>query len=150
MVLGRQVACCLQEATSATSSNSSYRSLTCMKCPVDRLASQPLGTMRAGPKQSGDPVDQYVVLIDDDEDLRASIADLVESCGKRCLAVGSLAELVDHRAAALACELAIVDVNLGAAKPSGIDAYEWLRGEGFDGRIVFLTGHAPSHPLVSR
>ena len=32
--------------------------------------------------------------------------------------------------------------------PSGLDAYLWLRKHGFHGRIVFLTGHAGSHPLV--
>jgi FixJ family two-component response regulator len=33
--------------------------------------------------------------------------------------------------------------------PSGLDSYGWLRKHGFEGRIVFLTGHAASHPLVS-
>ena len=37
---------------------------------------------------------------------------------------------------------------MGPQVPSGLDAYGWLRKHGFDGRIVFLTGHAASHPLV--
>jgi DNA-binding NarL/FixJ family response regulator len=43
---------------------------------------------------------------------------------------------------------AILDINLGQGEPTGIDAYHWLRSRGFSGRVVFLTGHAASHPLV--
>ncbi len=70
--------------------------------------------------------------------------------GRACLGFASFAELVESREAVLACELAVLDVNLGAGQPSGLDAYEWLKREGFAGRVVFLTGHAPSHPLVQR
>jgi hypothetical protein len=41
----------------------------------------------------------------------------------------------------LNCTLAILDVNLGAGNPSGVDAYRWLKQERFVGRVVFLTGH---------
>jgi FixJ family two-component response regulator len=43
---------------------------------------------------------------------------------------------------------AILDVNLGPGRRSGIDAYAWLRQKGYTGRIAFLTGHARDHPLV--
>jgi FixJ family two-component response regulator len=43
---------------------------------------------------------------------------------------------------------AVLDINLGAGEPTGIDAYHWLRSHGFSGRVIFLTGHAASHPLV--
>jgi DNA-binding response OmpR family regulator len=42
----------------------------------------------------------------------------------------------------------LLDVNLGAGQPSGIDAYRWLREHSFPGRIVFLTGHATTSPEV--
>ena len=42
----------------------------------------------------------------------------------------------------------ILDINLGPDRRSGIDAYAWLRRQGYKGRIVFLTGHANNHPLV--
>jgi FixJ family two-component response regulator len=48
----------------------------------------------------------------------------------------------------LACDSAILDINLGPGQPSGIDAYKWLRNNGYRGRIAFLTGHAGTHPLV--
>jgi hypothetical protein len=43
---------------------------------------------------------------------------------------------------------AVLDINLGPGEPTGVDAYHWLRSRGFSGRIIFLTGHAASHPLV--
>jgi FixJ family two-component response regulator len=46
--------------------------------------------------------------------------------------------------------VAILDVNLGPEVPSGLDVAEWLREHHFAGRIVFLTGHARSHPLVAQ
>lgn len=91
-----------------------------------------------------------VVFLDDDKDLRDLFADVVALLsGRDCLTVGSVAELIDQRVQALAAELAILDINLGPDAPSGLDAYHWLREQGFGGRIVFLTGHAASHPLVA-
>jgi FixJ family two-component response regulator len=92
-----------------------------------------------------------VFVVDDDEDVCAAIADLIANMSQQpCLRLGGLAELVKLGARALACELAIIDINLGAGAPTGIDVYDWLRGHGFRGRIVFLTGHAHGHPLVKR
>jgi DNA-binding NtrC family response regulator len=93
----------------------------------------------------------YVLVVDDDEDLRQALGDvLVEILGLGWLGVGSLDELVALGQRALDCRVAILDVNLGAGRPSGIDAFEWLRSKGFRGRIVFLTGHARSDPLVAK
>ena len=91
-----------------------------------------------------------VLFLDDDDDLRDTFVEFIaESFDGECLALRSYEELVAHRAQALSCDLAILDVNLGADVRSGIDGYRWLRGEGFRGPIVFLTGHANSHPLVA-
>jgi DNA-binding response OmpR family regulator len=90
------------------------------------------------------------LLLDDDEDLRTLLCQLFEGCGSDCLAVGSVEELRTLGARALACDLAILDVNLGSRRESGVDAYEWLMAHAFAGRIVFLTGHARSHPAVLR
>ena len=64
------------------------------------------------------------------------------------MGVGSYEELVALGEEALGCRVAILDINLGPNRPSGIDAYAWLRHKGYTGRIVFLTGHASNHPLV--
>ena len=90
-----------------------------------------------------------VLLVDDDEDLRQSVGELVGIlCGYDCVACDGLNELVGARERALACQAAIIDINLGAGRPSGLVVYDWLRAERFAGRILFLTGHAATHPLV--
>ena len=91
-----------------------------------------------------------IVVLDDDQDLRESVSDVFAVLGRSCLALPSLAAMCDCDREVLACDLAILDVNLGDGVPSGVDAYAWLRERSFGGRIVFLTGHARSHPLVAR
>ena len=92
-----------------------------------------------------------VLIIDDDEDLREALGELTAKLsGERGVVVGSLAELAQLEARALQCSVAIIDINLGSDVPNGIDVYDWLRARRFAGRIVFLSGHGPSHPLVQR
>lgn len=92
-----------------------------------------------------------VLLLDDDDDLLDAVGDLVRLIsGAECLRLRSFAELVAQREAALACERAILDINLGPSQQSGLDAYAWLKEQRFGGNIAFLTGHARSHPLVAR
>lgn len=91
-----------------------------------------------------------ILLLDDDDDLRETVGELIALWGTRCLALPSLAAMTAEERAVLACRLAILDVNLGDGQPSGVDAFEWLRRRRFAGRVVFLTGHARSHPAVAR
>jgi FixJ family two-component response regulator len=92
-----------------------------------------------------------VMLLDDDTDMRQALGELIAMLtGGRCLALASVAEMMQRRDDALACTLAILDINLGRGQPSGLDAYDWLQRERFAGRIAFLTGHAQHHPLVAR
>ena len=91
--------------------------------------------------------EKSVLLLDDDTDMREVVCELFLFHGVRSIGVGSLDEmkrLEDVRSFGLA----ILDVNLGAGCPSGVDAYRWLMAQSFDGRIVFLTGHARSFPGV--
>jgi len=92
-----------------------------------------------------------VVLVDDDENLLGSFADFLETvAGVKCLTFRGLDELAAHKSDVCNGEvdLAILDINLGADQPSGIDIYRWLQNEKFAGKIAFLTGHAGDHPLV--
>ncbi len=92
-----------------------------------------------------------VLLLDDDDDLLATLGELVTLLtGRACVATRSFEELLARRDDALACPVAILDINLGRGKPSGLDVYTWLREQHYSGRIFFLTGHARSHPLVAR
>jgi DNA-binding NtrC family response regulator len=91
----------------------------------------------------------FVLFVEDNDDLREVLVELVKiGLGRPCVGLASYNELVALGEEALRCEVAILDINLGPNQPSGIDAYAWLRRNGFGGRIVFLTGHASNHPLV--
>lgn len=92
---------------------------------------------------------KHVLILDDDPDLLSVMADIVaQVCGHQSITAADLTELQNKRLAALACDIAFLDVNLGAGKPSGVDAARWLRAQGFRGRMYFLTGHAHDHPLI--
>jgi CheY-like chemotaxis protein len=91
-----------------------------------------------------------VLILDDDDDLRAIMVELLEAFDIPCEAVSSVAELKESLARFSGFMLAILDVNLEPGAPSGVDAYLWLRQSGFRGRIAFLTGHARTHPLVQQ
>src|SRR5262245_10728189 len=90
-----------------------------------------------------------VLFLDDDDDLRATFTELVRTVFEReCHGLASHRDLIALGPRALHCGVAILDINLGPRVPNGIDSYGRLREHGFGGRIVFLTGHAASHPLV--
>jgi DNA-binding response OmpR family regulator len=94
---------------------------------------------------------ERVLVLEDDNDLRTLLCDLLVLSGaKACVSAGSVEAMVRQKDQVLGCELALLDVNLGSGAQSGLDAYHWLRENGFGGRIVFLTGHARSHPLVRK
>ena len=90
-----------------------------------------------------------VFVLEDDESLRTMLGSYLESSG-RCTVytMASVRELERHLADLPHLFAAILDINLGPAEPTGLDAYRWLRSHGFAGRIIFLTGHARNHPLV--
>lgn len=90
-----------------------------------------------------------VVVLDDDEDLRDALGGLVGVYTRTPpLCLRSYAAFVEARSEVLACPLAILDINLGAGQPSGVDAFRWLTSERFSGRVLFLTGHGQHHPQV--
>lgn len=91
-----------------------------------------------------------IFLVDDDADLRDALCDIFTLCGAQCVALPSVAAMVEAADAVLGGDVAILDLNLGEGQPDGVDAYEWLRQQGFAGRIAFLTGHGRSHPAVAR
>jgi DNA-binding response OmpR family regulator len=90
-----------------------------------------------------------ILILEDDDDLRASLSDLMSLEGaESCVTAASLAEVQARADEVLGCALAIIDVNLGEGVPSGVDAYRWLRDHEFAGRVVILTGHATSVTLA--
>lgn len=90
-----------------------------------------------------------VLIVDDSSDLRQSLGELVDVyMGASSLQAAGLDEVRAHQSEALQCEFAVLDINLGAHQPSGLDVYRWLKNRSYGGRVVFLTGHAKDHPLV--
>jgi DNA-binding NtrC family response regulator len=90
-----------------------------------------------------------VVFLDDSEDLRHLLTILLKTrLGLDCLTLSRFQQMDDHLVEILCCETAILDINLGAGEPSGLEAYKWLKERGFKGQIIFLTGHANSDPEV--
>src|SRR5689334_22123255 len=92
---------------------------------------------------------ETVLLVDDDDDLRAAMDEVLHRLGvRRLVGAASLRDVEDQREEALGCQLALVDINLGYGEPTGINVFEWLEREGFRGRVVFLTGHGSQDPRV--
>ncbi len=67
---------------------------------------------------------------------------------EHCLKLESYEEFRIKGEEVLRSAIVFLDINLGFGRKSGIDAYRWLKERNFEGEIVFLTGHAASHPLV--
>jgi DNA-binding response OmpR family regulator len=94
-------------------------------------------------------MNKRILFLEDDQDLLASyekLFGLLFNCST--VSAMSVDELRVNAATALSCDLAFLDINLGYGVESGIDGFHWLRNNGFKGQIIFLTGHARSHPLV--
>ena len=91
-----------------------------------------------------------LVLLDDDIDVLDALSDLFAALGATTVAVDSVAALKGRRQEVLTCGLALLDLQLGQGKPTGLDALDWLRAEGFAGRVVLITGHGAGHPLVEQ
>jgi len=90
-----------------------------------------------------------VFLLEDDPDLAKTLARLITVLKKvHCIFAPGVDEMNKIGAEVLSSSLCLLDINLGPAKASGIDAYHWLKQNNYRGKIVFLTGHASEHPLV--
>jgi len=91
-----------------------------------------------------------VLILEDDEDMRSLLCELFLMGGaERCLGVGSVEELRRRGDEVHQAQLALIDINLGSGKPSGLDAFAWLQSRRYGGQVVFVTGHAASHPLLA-
>lgn len=91
-----------------------------------------------------------ILVMDDDIDLLEVLQETLHSlCNiEHVITATSLEGVMQQQEKILNCKLAILDVNLGAERPSGVTVAQWLRDHGFQGKIVFLTGHAVSDPEV--
>ena len=91
-----------------------------------------------------------IVFLDDSEDLRELLPILIKSLlGEECRSFGNLKEFEDHMEEVLLARVVILDINLGPNVPDGVDAFHWLMKHGFQGKVLFFTGHARSNPQVA-
>src|SRR5689334_20315828 len=91
-----------------------------------------------------------IVFLDDNEDLRELMRILIEaSLAVECICFGSLMEFEVHSAEVLRAKVAILDINLGPNVPDGVAAFNWLMDHGFQGKVLFFTGHARTNPQVA-
>ncbi len=89
-----------------------------------------------------------ILICDDDPDIAEVLGEFFQDHGYPCVIAHSLEEVVARGSEALGCDLAILDVNLGGNRPSGVDVFRWLQQERFGGTVVFLTGHAGTSSVL--
>jgi FixJ family two-component response regulator len=91
------------------------------------------------------------MILDDDDDLRETLAEMFQlMCGVETILAPDVEGMVAVGNDVLRSSIAFIDVNLGAGRPSGLDAYHWLLEHEYHGRVVFLTGHARLHTQVEQ
>lgn len=84
-------------------------------------------------------------------ELAAALKSLVELSGENeVLLANSVHDMIAQGAEVLRCGHAFLDIDLGPNRPTGVDAYMWLKAERFSGRIYFMTGHGSRHPTVAK
>ncbi|MFT3698130.1 MAG: response regulator [Kofleriaceae bacterium] len=91
-----------------------------------------------------------LLVVDDDEDLLQMLENLFSRAKVPHVCASSLAEVKALGDVLPTLDTALLDINLGPGQPSGVDIARWLREAGFAPRIIFITGHAPDHPLVKK
>lgn len=87
-------------------------------------------------------------MVDDNLDLLEVLGIYIRGAGIEALAATSFEEVQALGPALDEVTLAILDVNLGYGRPGGLEICAWLKEHHSACRIVFLTGHASTHPLV--
>lgn len=87
--------------------------------------------------------------VEDDEALRSTLGMVFGSMeNTQYVMASSLGELQAQPVPFEALAVAVLDINLGANQPDGLQIFQWLKENGFKGRVIFISGHAKSHPKV--
>ena len=90
-----------------------------------------------------------VLFVDDCRDICQVMEVMCQSLPEvECVCVTSMSAVLERAAQVLRTDLAVLDVNLGPGEPSGVEIYRWLKGQNYRGKIVFLSGHARTDPVV--
>lgn len=90
-----------------------------------------------------------IMFLEDNAELREVLSEVTKSeLGEEALSYSRLEDLKNHRDEVLQTKIAIIDINLGSEEPTGVEAFRWLKSQGYSGKICFLTGHVGAHPMV--
>lgn len=90
-----------------------------------------------------------VLFLDDDKNLCHLMAELLEENPDiHVETVNSFEEFQALGPGIGKFDTIFLDFNLGPGVPTGLDAYNWLKTQHFEKKIVFFTGHAQAYPLV--
>lgn len=73
---------------------------------------------------------------------------IFEELGLRGVCVNSYNDLIQINLPKENFDLIFLDINLGTGSKNGIDAYDWVKSQKYQKKIVFFTGHARNYPLL--
>lgn len=83
-----------------------------------------------------------IFFLDDSEDYLEVIKVFVQAaCDYEAITCANIENMQSRIDEILKSEMAFLDINLGLNQPSGIQAYRWLRSQGYNKPVFFLTGH---------
>lgn len=92
-----------------------------------------------------------ILLLEDNLELCKLLGQIFNSFGTIDLSIcHSYSDVTALNGKALNFEVAFLDVNLGMGQKTGIDAFDWLLENGYQGKTVFFTGHASSYGVLKK
>lgn len=92
-----------------------------------------------------------VLLVDDNEDMLSLLSLLIQSSfDADTFSVSTEKEVKALSEHFQNFKIAFIDINLGPGQPDGIDIYDWLRANSFDGPIYFLSDLPTNSPMTKR
>ncbi len=93
--------------------------------------------------------DASILFVDDSADIRLLMSYTLENLGiKRCVLAESLDKVKKLGEEALKTDVAFLDINLGSNSANGLDVYNWLITNKYQGRVAFLTGYSADDHVV--
>ncbi|MCM2353578.1 MAG: response regulator [Pseudobdellovibrio sp.] len=84
-----------------------------------------------------------IFFLDDSEEYLDVMKVFVQAaCNFEAITCSNIESMQNQIEEILKSEMAFLDINLGLNQPSGIQAYRWLKSQGYNKPVFFLTGHA--------
>lgn len=84
-----------------------------------------------------------IFFLDDSEEYLDVMKVFVQAaCNCEAITCSNIESMQNQIEEILKSEMAFLDINLGLNQPSGIQAYRWLKSQGYNKPVYFLTGHA--------